>query len=93
MSFTTHTPPPTWWSATRKPLSPEDWQEAVRRAGEQLATMPLTLAAPSSPGEQVTATVSWRVPNFFGGLLRLFGAGSGDDISGQAMAVFRKEGW
>ncbi len=41
MTFTTHTPPPTWWSATRKPLSPEDWQEAVARAGEQLATLPL----------------------------------------------------
>ncbi len=44
------------------------------------------------PGGQVTATVSWRVPNFFGGLLRLFGAGSDDVISGQAVAVFRKEG-
>ncbi len=53
----------------------------------------VALAAPISPGGQVTATVSWRVPNFFGGLLRLFGAGSGDVISGQAVAVFRKEGW
>ncbi len=44
MSFRTHTPPPTCWSATRKPLSPEDWQEAVARAGEQLATLPLALA-------------------------------------------------
>ncbi len=53
----------------------------------------VALAAPASPGGQVTATVSWRVPNFFGGLLRLFGAGSSDVISGQAVAVFRKEGW
>jgi len=37
--------------------------------------------------------VSWRVPNFFGGLLHLFGAGSSETISGQAVAVFRKEGW
>ncbi len=53
----------------------------------------VALAAPASPGGQVTATVNWRVPNFFGGLLRLFGAGSGEVISGQAVALFRKEGW
>jgi len=50
------------------------------------------LARRRAPGGQVTATVSWRVPNFFGGLLHLFGVGSGDVISGQAVAVFRKEG-
>ena len=41
MTFRTHTPPPAWWSATQKPVSPEDWEEAVRRAGEQLASLPL----------------------------------------------------
>ena len=53
----------------------------------------VVLLAPSSPGGQVTATVSWRVPNFFGGLLRLFGGSSGEVLSGRAVAVFRKEGW
>jgi len=38
-------------------------------------------------------SLSWRVPNFFGGLLHLFGVGSDKTISGQAVAVFRKEGW
>ncbi|RMD60438.1 hypothetical protein D6833_09655, partial [Candidatus Parcubacteria bacterium] len=53
----------------------------------------VTLAAGLNPGSEVKATVSWRVPNFFGPLLRLFGGGSGDVISGEAVAVFRKEGW
>jgi len=41
MTFRTNTPPPSWWTVTRRALSPEDWEEAVRRAGEQLASLPL----------------------------------------------------
>jgi hypothetical protein len=44
MSFRTTTPPPTWWTATRKPITPEDWEQAVARASEQLATLPLAQA-------------------------------------------------
>jgi len=42
MPFTTHTPPPSWWSATRRPVSPDNWEEAVARAGERLAALPLS---------------------------------------------------
>ena len=53
----------------------------------------VSLSAPPPRGGQITATVSWKVPYFFGGLLCLFGAGSGEVISGPTVVVFRKEGW
>ncbi|HEY54636.1 MAG TPA: hypothetical protein G4N94_14405, partial [Caldilineae bacterium] len=54
----------------------------------------VSLAAAANPGGDVVATVSWRVPNFFGPLLGLFGAGApGDEIAGKTVSVFRKEGW
>lgn len=54
----------------------------------------VALDADANPGGDVTATVRWRVPNFFGGLLRFFGGNvSGPEISGEAVSRFRKEGW
>jgi len=51
----------------------------------------VSLSAPALPGGQVTATVSWKVPNFFDGLLRLFCSGPSPDISSQTVAVFSRE--
>ena len=53
----------------------------------------VSLAASTNPGGDVVATVSWRVPNFFGPLLGLFNANGDAEISGEAIAQFRKEGW
>lgn len=59
-----------------------------------IGTFDVSLAAGHNPGSDVTATVRWRVPNFFGPLLALFHAGGGGaEISGEAVAQFRKEGW
>lgn len=43
-------------------------------------------------GGRVAVQVSWQVPNFFAGLMPLFGASVGP-IEGKAHSVFRKEGW
>ena len=59
-----------------------------------IGSFDVSLAADSNPGGDVTATIQWRVPNFFGPLLGLFHAnGGGAEISGEAVAQFRKEGW
>lgn len=48
--------------------------------------------ADSHAGGRVAVRVSWEVPNFFAGLMPLFGASAGP-IQGEAYGVFRKEGW
>jgi len=59
-----------------------------------IGSFDVSLAADNNPGGDVTATVEWRVPNFFGPLLGLFKAnGGGAEISGEAVSQFRKEGW
>ena len=59
-----------------------------------IGTYNVALAADTRPGGDVTATVAWRIPNFFGGLLGFFGAGFSDpEIQGEAVSRFRKEGW
>lgn len=48
--------------------------------------------ADSFAGGRVSVTVRWSVPNFFGGLMPLFGR-SASPLQGEAISVFRKEGW
>lgn len=48
--------------------------------------------ADSWAGGRVAVRVTWEVPNFFAGLLPLFGAQAGP-LRGEAVSVFRKEGW
>lgn len=43
-------------------------------------------------GGRVAVRVRWQVPNFFAGLMPLFGAQAGP-LEGEAYSVFRKEGW
>jgi Flp pilus assembly protein TadG len=50
------------------------------------------LRADSYAGGQVTVEVGWSVPNFFSGLMPLFGQ-SAETLDGRAVATFRKEGW
>ncbi|MBI3241763.1 MAG: hypothetical protein HYZ49_05660 [Chloroflexi bacterium] len=44
-------------------------------------------------GSAIRVAVDWSVPNFFGGLARMFGAPMTNTIDGSEMAVFRVEGW
>jgi hypothetical protein len=43
-------------------------------------------------GGRVSVSVRWSVPNFFAGLMPLFGAEAGP-LAGEAVGMFRKEGW
>lgn len=52
----------------------------------------ISVAATDTPGGQVTVAVNWQVPNFFAGLMPIFGQ-SPSDIHGRAEAAYRKEGW
>ncbi len=44
-------------------------------------------------GRPLQVTVHWSAPNYFAGLASLFGAGGAATIEGDAIAVFRQEGW
>ncbi len=45
------------------------------------------------PGARIEVAVTYRVPNYFGGLARLFGANLPGQFQGTARAYFRQEGW
>jgi hypothetical protein len=70
---------------------------AVVASHQMLATAPVGQYGVSAfgggpPGSLLAVTVDWRVPNYFNGLLSLFGAGV-PDFSGRTVAYFRQEGW
>jgi hypothetical protein len=46
-----------------------------------------------TPGSQITVTVNWTVPNYFGSILRFLGGGNVKEFKGQARSAFRQEGW
>lgn len=50
------------------------------------------IQADSHPGGLVQVSVQWEVPNFFGSLMPFFGAPN-EPLNGEAVSVFRKEGW
>jgi len=52
----------------------------------------VAIQADSQPGGLVQVNVQWEVPNFFGSLMPFFGAPN-EPINGEAVSVFRKEGW
>lgn len=45
------------------------------------------------PGSRIEVAVTYRVPNYFGGLARMFGANLPGQFQGTARAYFRQEGW
>jgi len=61
------------------------------RAGVGDYTVTVEQADPQSGG-RVVVRVHWSVPNFFAGLMPLFGAQAAP-LQGEALGVFRKEGW
>lgn len=52
-----------------------------------------SVSASTWPGGVVTVQVDWEVPNYFTGLLTIFGVSTEATIKGRAVSVFRKEGW
>jgi len=45
------------------------------------------------PGSRIEVAVTYRVPNYFGGLARMFGVSTSSQFQGTARAYFRQEGW
>ncbi|MDT8898267.1 hypothetical protein QYE77_08305 [Thermanaerothrix sp. 4228-RoL] len=45
------------------------------------------------PGARIEVAVTYRVPNYFGGLASLFGVSTPSQFQGTARAYFRQEGW
>ncbi|WP_322508114.1 hypothetical protein [Anaerolinea sp.] len=46
-----------------------------------------------SHGSRIEVAVTYRVPNYFGGLASLFGVNTASQFQGTARAYFRQEGW
>jgi hypothetical protein len=70
---------------------------AVAAANQMISNAPIgdyevTASGGGAPGSLLAVTVHWEVPNFFQGLMSLFGREMGD-FSGSAVAYFRQEGW
>ena len=67
--------------------------EAAQHAlASGIGTYAVRVAADTYPGGVVRVEVDWSVPNFYSGLLPVFGA-RGGPLMGTAVSAFRKEGW
>jgi hypothetical protein len=53
----------------------------------------VSVSGGGAPGARVDVAVTYRVPNYFGGLAQLFGVGTPGQFQGTARAFFRQEGW
>ncbi|MEA3350393.1 MAG: hypothetical protein U9Q82_07225 [Chloroflexota bacterium] len=53
----------------------------------------VSVNAPGGRGGVVQVNVSYRVPNYFAGLVGFFGSSISPHISGAANSTFRHEGW
>ncbi len=58
-----------------------------------VGTYTVTVSGGTTPGTRIQVLVTYTVPNFFGGLARLFGVNTPAQFQGTARAYFRKEGW
>lgn len=65
---------------------------ARQAASGGIGSYDIAVSASDTPGSTVYVTVGWQVPNFFAGLMPLFGQSAGD-LKGSASASYRKEGW
>jgi hypothetical protein len=61
-------------------------------ANAEVGQYGVTASGGGQPGSLLAVTVDWSVPNYFNGLLRLFG-GDVQEFSGRTIAYFRQEGW
>jgi len=53
----------------------------------------VSVSGGGAPGSRIEVRVTYRVPNWFGGLARLFGVSTPGQFQGTARAYFRQEGW
>ncbi len=53
----------------------------------------VSVSGGGSPGSRIEVAVTYRLPNYFGGLARLFGVNTSSQFQGTARAYFRQEGW
>jgi hypothetical protein len=53
----------------------------------------VSVSGDGQPGSLIRVQVTYRVPNYFGALARLFGLSTPAEFQGQANAFFRQEGW
>ncbi|NCP87799.1 MAG: hypothetical protein CO094_08365 [Anaerolineae bacterium CG_4_9_14_3_um_filter_57_17] len=52
-----------------------------------------SVSGSDTPGSLMTISVAYTVPNYFGGLISMFGVSMPNTFQGVAQAWFRKEGW
>ncbi len=70
---------------------------AVAAARQMLGNAPVgeygvSASGGGPPGILLAVSVKWTVPNYFNGLLALFGSDIGE-FTGTTVAYFRQEGW
>lgn len=59
----------------------------------QVGSYTVSVTGGGRPGSRIEVAVTYRVPNYFGGLASLFGVGTPSQFQGTARAYFRQEGW
>lgn len=63
------------------------------RSVDMAARYQVAVQASDQRGGEVRVVVTYRVPNYFRGLLAMFGVSTPAWMEGQAVGVFRHEGW
>jgi hypothetical protein len=66
---------------------------AAKLAAVSVGSYTVSVSGGGAPGARVDVAVTYRVPNYFGGLAQLFGVGTPGQFQGTARAFFRQEGW
>ena len=58
-----------------------------------VGTYTVSVSGGGTPGSMIYVQVGYEVPNYFSGLVAFFGGSASDTISGNAVSMFRQEGW
>lgn len=53
----------------------------------------ISVSGGGTPGNAITVSVSYTVPNYFASIAAFFGAGMSEQFTGTAVSHFRQEGW
>lgn len=59
----------------------------------QVGSYTVSVSGGGRPGSRIEVAVTYRVPNYFGGLAAAFGVSMPAQFQGTARAYFRQEGW
>jgi len=66
---------------------------AAKLSAVRVGNYTVSVTGGGAPGARVDVAVTYQVPNYFGGLARLFGVSLPGQFQGTARATFRQEGW